>query len=86
MKRRIPQMVLAELDSRTRDTAITKAVSLISNEYDIEIGAFDMEEILGIFAETIGPAFYNAGLEDARTLYAGRVNEIGDELIDFEMH
>jgi uncharacterized protein (DUF2164 family) len=53
-------------------------------EMELEVGQFDVEFLLDHLIKTIGPAFYNQGLADAKAVIDRRLLDITDELFEIE--
>ncbi|WP_076462138.1 DUF2164 domain-containing protein [Marinobacterium stanieri] len=48
-----------------------------NDELDYDIGGFDAEFLIELFAKEIGPFFYNQGLSDAQTLVLEKTEKLG---------
>jgi uncharacterized protein (DUF2164 family) len=51
------------------------------DEFDLELGDLRAEFLLDFFADLIGPAYYNEGLDDARAVAANRADTLQEELL-----
>ena len=54
--------LLLTISPEQRDKFTSKTGQYLLNEYDIEVGNFDLEEILAFFAQEVGALFYNQGV------------------------
>lgn len=73
------------LSDEKRRQAISELIRFFENERDEEIGRVAAEQLLNFFLDTVGPAIYNSGIEDAKSALASRVDELNydlDELMD----
>ncbi len=55
-----------------------------SDELDRELGQFEAEFLLDFIGRELGAYFYNRGLYDAQALLAGRIDELGDAILELE--
>ena len=67
--------ILSKLSTEQRDRFTSKTSHYIKNEYNIDIGNFDLEEILTFFIEEIGATFYNQGASDMRDFLDSSIRE-----------
>ncbi|WP_349357486.1 DUF2164 domain-containing protein [Stappia sp.] len=56
----------------------------LATEYDVALGTFDAETLLGFLAREIGGAFYNKGLHDAHAAISARMDEVGEVVYQME--
>ncbi len=77
LKNRIP------LEQRMEFLSILQ--KFLSDEYELELGEFEAEEMFGFFCEKIGPLFYNSGIMDARKFMEQRFVEATEDLVTIEI-
>lgn len=73
-----------QFDKRQRDEIVARIQRYFVNELDGEIGAIPAELLLGFFTETIGPFYYNQGLNDAQAVFAKAVEDVNDTIYGLE--
>lgn len=78
LKSRIP------LEHRTEFLA--KLQKFLIDEYELDLGEFEAEEIFEFFCEKIGPLFYNSGILDARKFMEQRFAEATEDLVAIEIN
>ena len=67
-----------------RDAIAQKIQQYFVTELDQEIGQFEAAFLLKIFAEEVGPYFYNNGLQDAQALLKKRMDDIANAIDSLE--
>ncbi|NLE02914.1 MAG: DUF2164 domain-containing protein [Fibrobacter sp.] len=77
IKNRIP--------SDIRHRAVFKVKKYLQDEYEVELGEFEVEEVLDIFCDAFGKMFYNQGVDDAKTFLVNRFIEAGEDVVQIEM-
>lgn len=78
LKGRIP------LEHRTEFLA--KLQKFLIDEYELDLGEFEAEELFEFFCEKIGPLFYNSGILDARKFMEQRFAEATEDLVAIEIN
>lgn len=73
-----------QISKDDRAWLVSRVQSYFSQELDQDIGNMDAEFLIDFFAETLGPFFYNNGLQDAQILLARKLDDISDELSAME--
>lgn len=69
-------MARIALDPKVRDE-LARALRLrLKDEFDVEIGAFEAQDLLDHLSATMGPHWYNQGLYDAQAVVKGRLDGI----------
>lgn len=53
-------------------------------ELDHDLGALPAEMLIAFIARDLGPAFYNAGLHDAQSLFTAKAEETVDAIYALE--
>jgi uncharacterized protein (DUF2164 family) len=80
----MPSASTIELSKDTRDVLIQKMTRHLKSEFDIDIGGFDAAFLLDYIAETMGPYFYNQGLQDAQAIFREKFEVIAEAIYDIE--
>lgn len=73
------------LDLNARFKFLQDLQQYLLNEFDVELGEFEAEEILTFFCENLGPAIYNSGVNDARKYMERRFEEAVEDLGQIEI-
>jgi uncharacterized protein (DUF2164 family) len=77
-------MSAIELPKATLEALAYKLKHRLSSELNVEIGRFEAIDLVDFCAETMGPHFYNQGLQDAQEIYRKKFEEIADSVIEIE--
>jgi uncharacterized protein (DUF2164 family) len=77
-------MEAISFSSEEKAVIVEKIKGYFARELDLEIGGFDAEFLLDFFTETIGPYYYNCGLNDARAVIESKLETIADALYEIE--
>ena len=78
-------LLTTRMPTGIRDEFTSYLASFLRNEYDIDLGTFDAEEILTFFGEKIGPYYYNEGLNAARSVVVNGMNDLADDIGGLEV-
>jgi len=73
-----------ELPKETREVLVQKLSRHLKSEFDVDIGGFDAAFLLDYIGETIGPYFYNQGLQDAQAIFREKVETISEAIYEIE--
>jgi uncharacterized protein (DUF2164 family) len=68
------------LTSEQEAQAIDKLKRLFSNRFELELGSFEVAEVLELFTREIAPYYYNQGISDAQALLTDRFQSIESDL------
>jgi uncharacterized protein (DUF2164 family) len=71
-------------DRHTRETLSRLIVRRLKDAHDVEIYPTDGDDLLTWLSETLGPYFYNQGLDDAQALIRSRVDTVLEAVADLE--
>lgn len=63
---------------------VTAIQRWFADELDQEIGSFPAEFLLDFFTAKAGAYYYNQGLQDARQIFADRIEHIGEAIYELE--
>ena len=80
----MPPASKIELTKDTRDVLTQKLTRHLKSEFNIDIGGFDAAFLLDYIGETMGPYFYNQGLQDAQALFREKFEIITEAIYDIE--
>jgi len=72
------------LSKETREVLVQKLSRHLKSEFDVDIGGFDAAFLLDYISETIGPYFYNQGLQDAQAIFREKVETISEAIYEIE--
>ena len=72
------------LSKETREVLVQKLSRHLKSEFDVDIGGFDAAFLLDYISETIGPYFYNQGLQDAQAIFREKVETITEAIYEIE--
>ena len=75
---------MIEFTFQEKEQLVEKIQAYAENELDLEIGQFDAGFLLDFFAEKIGPAFYNKGVQDAQQVVDLKLEDIKHALYEIE--
>ena len=73
-----------KFEKEERAAIVAKIQRHFVGEMEQEIGTIPAEQLLNFFTETIGPFYYNQGLNDAQAVFARALDNVGDEIYGLE--
>lgn len=73
-----------KFEKEQRAAIVGKIQRYFADELEQEIGTIPAETLLNFFTETIGPFYYNQGLNDAQAVFARALDTVGDEIYGLE--
>jgi uncharacterized protein (DUF2164 family) len=65
-----------EFDKPTRERLSRQLASHLKNELDADVGPFEALDLLDLLSKTLGPYYYNQGLQDAQAIVRARIESI----------
>ncbi|MCF1427286.1 MAG: DUF2164 domain-containing protein [Shewanella sp.] len=68
-----------ELESSVKKRLVSRLQQYLEDELELDPGEFETEFLLDFVAREAGIYWYNKGLEDARDLMIGKLNDSLDE-------
>ncbi len=71
-------------DKPERAAIVAKIQTYFTAELDQPIGVIPAELLLNFFSESIGPFYYNQGLNDAQAVLAKSLDDINDQIYGLE--
>lgn len=78
---------MAKLDFSPDELTATVArlQTHFQEEFELDLGRFEIEALLDLFAAEIGPHYYNRGLYDVQALIAQKMEDVNDAIYQLEM-
>ena len=73
-----------KFEKEERAAIVGKIQRYFVEEMESEIGAIPSEQLLNFFTETIGPFYYNQGLNDAQGAFARVADTFNDKIYGLE--
>lgn len=67
-----------------KELLINKIQRYFQDELDQELGQFDAEFLLDFFSKEVGTYYYNQGLNDAKTVLAGKLDTLMEAIDEIE--
>ena len=68
------------LTDQRRADFIGDLQNLFQNEFDQSLSAFQASEIIDLFLKTLGPSVYNQAVQDVRTHFQARLDDLDGEI------
>ncbi|MDH1264588.1 DUF2164 domain-containing protein [Pseudomonas sp. GD03944] len=79
MSRAKKEPILA-LDSAQEQEALLVLKRFLSDRFELELGSFEVQEVLDLFARDIAPYYYNKAILDVQTHLKDRFESIESDL------
>jgi uncharacterized protein (DUF2164 family) len=73
-----------ELDRGAREALARRLARQLRDEFDLEVAPMDGQRLIDVLAETLGPAWYNQGLRDAKAAVQAKVDDIAEAIAGLE--
>lgn len=73
-----------ELEKQARETTARLLLRHLKDEHDIDLAPFDGVALIDFLSETLGPYFYNQGVNDAQLVVRKRADDVVDALYELE--
>jgi uncharacterized protein (DUF2164 family) len=73
-----------KLSKEQQETMISDIQTFFSHEREEEISEFAAERVLDFVKESLAPHFYNAGVQDAKTVVEQQYTSLEDEILTLE--
>jgi uncharacterized protein (DUF2164 family) len=73
-----------ELDKQAREAAGKLMLRHLKDEHEVELTPFDALALVDFVTETLGPYFYNQGIQDAQAVVQKSADTIVDALYQLE--
>ena len=77
-------MASIEFSIEQKTRIVSEIQRYFEKELDQEIGDFDAEFLLDFFSEKVGGAYYNQGLNDAKSLLDEKLDTITESFYELE--
>ena len=71
--------IFTRITPESRDRFVLRTQEFLKQEYDIEIGNFDLEEIIEFGLDEFGSAIYNQGSDTMKEFLRARFNDSLDD-------
>lgn len=83
---KIIDMVKGRIPLEHRMDFLKRLQKYLTDDYNLELGEFEAEELFEFFCEHLGPVFYNSGVLDARKFLEQRFEEASEDLVAIEIN
>jgi len=69
-----------ELDGARQQAALQVLKRFLEERFELELGSFEVQEVLDLITREIAPHFYNKAIADAQALLADRFASLESDL------
>ncbi|WP_252273505.1 DUF2164 domain-containing protein [Pseudomonas subflava] len=69
-----------ELDAAQQQAALQVLKSFLEERFELELGSFEVQEVLDLISREIAPHYYNKAIADAQALLADRFASLESDL------
>ncbi|GAB2900926.1 DUF2164 domain-containing protein [Microbulbifer echini] len=73
-----------EISKERKSALVEKVRGYLSEEFDLEVGGFEVEFFIDFLAKEMGAGFYNQGLHDAQAIVSLKLEDISDAIYEIE--
>jgi len=77
--------LFTKMNPELRRELVEKTRKYLCDEHEVEIGDFEVEELIGFILENAAPPIYNQGIEDAKRYFASRFEEFSEDIVQIEI-
>jgi uncharacterized protein (DUF2164 family) len=70
------------LDAERRTRLVARLQKLFSKEFDEDLSDFRAEQIIDLMLRTLGPTVYNQAVQDVRTHFQVKLDDLEGEVFD----
>jgi uncharacterized protein (DUF2164 family) len=70
------------LDAERRTRLVARLQKLFSKEFDEDLSDFRAEQIIDLMLRTLGPAVYNQAVQDVRSHFQVKLDDLEGEVFD----
>jgi uncharacterized protein (DUF2164 family) len=70
------------LDAERRTRLVARLQKLFSTEFDEDLSDFRAEQIIDLMLRTLGPAVYNQAVQDVRSHFQVKLDDLEGEVFD----
>jgi uncharacterized protein (DUF2164 family) len=70
------------LDAERRTRLVGRLQNLFSKEFDEDLSDFRAEQIIDLMLRTLGPAVYNQAVQDVRSHFQVKLDDLEGEVFD----
>ncbi|WP_339516038.1 DUF2164 domain-containing protein [Pseudomonas sp. RL_15y_Pfl2_60] len=71
---------ILSLEPAQEAAAVTSLQKFLDQRFELELGSFEVQEILELFNREIAPLYYNKAVDDVQTLLRDRFESIESDL------
>ena len=69
-----------ELDAAQQQAALQVLKNFLEERFELELGSFEVQEVLDLISREIAPHYYNKAIADAQALLADRFASLESDL------
>lgn len=69
-----------ELEGTAQQAALQALERFLEDRFELELGSFEVQEVLDLIAREIAPHYYNKAIADAQALLADRFASLESDL------
>ena len=69
-----------ELDAAHQQAALQVLKNFLEERFELELGSFEVQEVLDLISREIAPHYYNKAIADAQALLADRFASLESDL------
>ena len=73
-----------EIDEARKKRMIGKLQTFYRTDFDEELSTFRAEQLLDFLIESVGPQFYNQGVQDARVFLQHKLDDLDAEIHELD--
>lgn len=74
------QAVQLELDAAQQQAALQVLKRFLEDRFELELGSFEVQEVLDLISREIAPHYYNKAIADTQVLLADRFASLESDL------
>ncbi|MDD0842178.1 DUF2164 domain-containing protein [Pseudomonas sp. Gutcm_11s] len=74
------KVALLELEGGQQQAALQVLKSFLEDRFELELGSFEVQEVLDLIGREIAPHYYNKAIADTQTLLAERFASLESDL------
>ncbi len=80
MNRRSRKAAQLQLDDAQQQAALQALQRFLDDRFELELGSFEVQEVLDLISREIAPHYYNKAIADAQALLADRYASLESDL------
>lgn len=74
------KVVLLELEGGQQQAALQVLKNFLEDRFELELGSFEVQEVLDLIGREIAPHYYNKAIADTQALLAERFTSLESDL------